>query len=798
MIKQRVMILARHALHNKGLSFINILGFAIGIATSILIILYIRYEVNYDRFHENYEHIYQVDWNIKLSTGTRKVPVTPGALSKALLQDIPGIISSTRIRQPGNVLITVEHDNKKYYEKNGLLAECSFWEIFTFPLLQGNPRTALKAPFSIVLTEKLAKKYFPDEEPMGKTIRYDKQFLCRVTGIVKDPPPDSYLKFDYLLSLVSADLIMEKPIVERWQRNIFHTYILLNPHKSLEEVNSKIHNLPRKYLGENSQVYLSLKPYSSLHLNEELYSIGETNDKTIIYVLTIIAAFTLGISSANFMNLSSLTAARREKEVGIRKVVGASRTKLMTQFLAESVITTLIAAACALVLVKLMLPQFNYLVGKNLKMSMLTQGMIPLEIAALVLAVGLISGCYLALYLSSLHPVRVLRGISKGGSKKYLFKKVLVTFQIFISVLLIIMAIIIHLQINYLKEMDWGINKENIFFTRFNNLRPERIEKYRTFKNELLRIPGILNASLSDNLPLGIHKSIEIKNEGGGSSDVFTCFDTHVDYNFFDTYGISLKQGRNFSKAIRSDRKSCIVNEKLVKTMGWQDNFVGASPIGEKVVAYGTKFTVIGVINDIKFQGLFPVQPLMLRLHQNKVRRNFISVKITPTRYKQVLNSIESKFYEFFPDDLFDFKSFDSLLDNFLDLLEKIYILASSLSLLAIFISVLGLFAMASYTTRQRAKEIGLRKVLGANASKIVMLFLKEYFKIFAIANLAAWPCAYLLARQVLQGLTYRVIIHWWVFPLAGLISLAIGLLTITSQSIKAAQTNPVDTLKYE
>jgi putative ABC transport system permease protein len=800
MIKNFLKIAIRSIARNKVNSTINIVGLTVGMAVFIMIMMYVQYQFSFDKFHENYEKIFKVERILKYSTGSIRTSVTPAPLGKAVEQNVREVTHCTTTGIAEAILISTSDNTKKFFEKRGLYADSTFFDIFTFPLEKGNPETALTEPLSIVLSKELANKYFPGQEAVGKILRLEKRHDCKVTGVLKEIPDNSYIKFNYLISFPSYRMMVQKRVIRKWNYNRFHTYVLLDKKESKDRVNQIIEDLPKVYMGLNNVNNLYLKPFSEIHLDSTQNSEGEGNSIVIINLLSIIALFTLITACINFMNLTTANSTVREKEVGIRKVIGSTRDTLIGQFLTESTVFAFISGILGVILVKILLPGFNNLVETEITISMLGKGTLLLQLLAVILLVGFLSGSYPAFYLSSFKPITVLRGTSKGEKNSF-SRKILIMFQFIVSILLIIGSIIVYQQVNYLKTMDMGYNKENVLVKRMNNLRTENIDQYEIFKNELLKNSNIVSAAASDYLPVAISSSTSIKPEGEGENETIWFYDSHVDYDFLKTWKIQLVQGRNFSKQFSTDQKqSVVINETAVKAMGWA-NKPADFPIGKKFVAYGIKFTIIGVVRDFKFQGFQNIKPLMLRLHGGLLAKKlYFAIRITPGNISATKQYIREKFSIFFPEDLFDFQFFDdlSLIRRVFEVLSKVYALVGSLSLLVIFIAVLGLFAMASYSTRRRWKEIGIRKVYGASVSRILLLLSKEYVRIFAIANVVAWPLAYFILNKLLQEFPFRVSIQVWVFLLAGLISFVIGLITVSSQTLRAAQSNPVKTLRHE
>jgi putative ABC transport system permease protein len=804
MLKNYLIITLRRISRDKVNAFIKIAGLAGGMAVFVLVMLYVHFELSYDKFHRNYHRIYKVEQDVEYAAGSVRMTITPGPVGPATVNHIRGIRTYVRIAPVGSLLIASPDNNKKFNENRGFYVDDSFFDIFTFPMIKGDAKTSLSNPLSMVLTEKAAEKYFPHEEPLGKILRLEKRFDGKVTGIIKNPPANSYFQFDFLVSFSSYPIVEQRGVVESWGVTRFHTYVLLEPHQDPERIAASIRDLPQKYMGENSLAQLYLKPFARCHLDDIQYSEGETAKIEVIFLFFLIALVVLVIACINFMNLTTANATDREKEVKTRKAVGADRKSLIFQFLMESLLIAFFAAAAALPLVILLLPGFNHLLDKQLTMSMLTDGIFPLGALAVILLVGLLSGGYPAFYLSALRPVKVTGGSSKIGKASPFIRKVLVIFQLFISIVLIFLSLTIYRQGNHLKQVDQGFQSRDLLVYMFNNQKSESIDQYETFKNELLKNSNILSASISDDLPGIIGSSTRITGEGGSRADTLMCYDTHIDESFISTFGLELREGRNFSSQFPADRYySCIVNESAVNLLGLRQSAHPGqdSPIGKEISAFNRKLTIIGVVKDFTLMGFEPVKALMMRPHEERLAKKiFLTLKIVPGSREAVLDFIKPKFAAFFPEDIFDFRAYEDLpfIRRFFERVDNLLTLIASISSVAAFIAILGLFSMASYSTRRRWKEIGVRKVFGASTTKILGLLGKEYLVILVIANLAAWPVAYLLANGILQDSAYRTTIHWWFFPAVGLISLAVGLSTVASQTLKAARTNPVETLRCE
>ena len=801
MLKNYLKIALRIITRYKSYSFINIGGLAVGMAAFILIALYIRFELSYDKFNENIDRIYRLEELWKTDRGYGNIPITPAPLAPLLTQDYPEIVNSVRIIKIGRRLLPNLAESKKLYQMDGKYVDPSIFDIFTFPFIKGNPKTALVEPFSMVLTDELAEKYFPHEEPMGKIIRIKDQFDCRVTGVVKKPPHHSHLKFSYLVSLSSYERAAGSSgskALEDWELDFLYSYILFQKKYSsqqVKEVEAKIRDLIKRHRKGDENIELYLRPLSDIHLHSNTnYEIESSTPIEIVFMFVAIGIFILLIACINFMNLSTAYSSTRTKEVGIRKVLGAARVSLIKQFLSESILLTFISGAVALVLAGFFMSEFNILLDTKLQINFVENWMLIIVLIFILFLVGIISGIYPAFLLSSFQPVKVLKGKLKSGAKRSILRKILITSQFLLCIVFIIGSIVIYKQGNYLKHMDKGYEEEHIFTQIFSNLKKESIEKFNLLKNELLKNPAIVNVTISSDLPYAIYSRTQVNwQEGGVNQKIWVTY-TCVDNDFIDTYGLKLKDGRTFSKAFSTDQgNACIINETALKRFGWD-----SSPLGKRIA--DNKYTVIGVIKDFLSSDLrLGVQPLMLiPLEDDQVKAFNFSIKIAPGTESESFTFIKRKFEEFLPDELLELRLFKDIMAETFTSLDNWNKLFAYFSILSIIIASLGLYALAAFTTKQRTKEIGIRKIVGASVSKISFILVKEFFKILTFAILIAWPAAYFLMNGFLQNFVYRIHLNAWIFIGAGVIVLWVSAVTVVYHTIKAALANPVESLRYE
>ena len=780
----------RNLKRHKIYSFINIFGLAVGMACAILILLWIQDELSYDRFHENANDIYRVVEKWQYSSGeTDYNRVTPGPLAPVLKADYPEIIHSTRFFGAFEKW-QLTYDKKSYLSPGGAV-DTDFFSIFTFPFVKGNPKTAFSKPHSIVITEDLAKKIFGDDDPLGETIRMEYRTF-EITGIIENIPRNSHIRFDFLIpcEIFSS---LEKD----WTSNNCYTYVLLQKNWPYKELSEKIAGVIKKHSPTSIET-LYLQPLNQIHL----FALEGGGLITYLYIFSAMAFFILLIACINFMNLSTARSAKRFKEVGIKKVVGSSRMQLIKQFLSESILLSFVAFACAVVLVELLLPVINSMLGIQLKMHY--SGGLFLSLIGIAIITGIISGSYPAFFLSSFNPVTVLKGrlsltpfkqwgarnASGGFSRSSIFRKILVVTQFSLSIIFIVCAMVVYSQLNFIKKRDLGYNKEHIVHLR---MKGEFKQKYEAIKNELLKNSNILSVTATDRTPVMWSNSTDDVNWEGKKADEKIGIGVRmVDYDYLQTFQMEMAQGRFFSKEFLTDStEGFIVNEAAVKAMGLK------SPLEKRFSMWNRQGKIIGVIKDFHTESLHKeIEPFVLLIWPDWYGR--MSIKLKSDNVSSALGFLENKIKEFVPGYPLEYKFLDEEIDNLYKTEQLTGKIIIYITLLAIFISCLGLFGLASFTAEQRTKEIGIRKVLGASTSGITVLLSREFTKWIAIASIIAWPIAYFAMNKWLQNFVYRTSIGWWTFMLAGALALVVALVTVSYQSIKAALANPIDSLRYE
>jgi putative ABC transport system permease protein len=798
MFKNYMHIALRNIKKHKGYSLINILGLAIGMACCILITSYVIYELSYDKYHENADSIYRIKSDAKIGDNLLQIPKSSPPMAGYMVENFPEVSNATRLRELGNV--PLKYRDNQFYEGRIFFADSSFFDIFTFPLLKGDPKTALKAAYTAVITEDTARKYFGEEDPIGKVMTIEESVDFTITGIISNVPRNSHFVFDMLCSF-ETHAQNNRESMANWLSINYYTYIMLqkgsDPYsleqKLPEMITSNAGNILKAVKGD---LRLSLQPLTSIHLHSRLeQEISATSNIAYIYIFSAIALFILFIACMNYMNLATARSAKRAQEVGMRKVLGAHRGKIVRQFLGESLLTSSISCIIALLFVEIALPLFRSISGINLRINYMENPWLIPGLLGLTILVGLVAGSYPAFFLSSFLPIRILKGSLRTGSGNTHFRGVLVIVQFTISIVLIIGTIITFNQLKYMKNTALGFDKEQILILPISD--ESTVESLLPLKEELKNYPGVIDVGASSHVPGETTYYNPFLPEGFTREQMIWMGQLNVDPDFIPTMGIEFLAGRNFSSELQTDQThSVIINETAAKRFGWDDP-VGKT-IGELSISGGIKRRpVIGVVKDFHIESLHrEIGPLLIT--NNTEWLNTLSIRVAPDNIPETLSFLSKKwdqhnplrpFRHFFLDDSFDaqYKADERL--------SKIF---SYFSILAIFIACLGLFGLASYTAEQRTKEIGIRKVLGATLSGIVKLLTKEFSKWLLLANIIAWPVAYFVMRKWLQGFAYRTSIGFYIFVLSAVIALAIALITVSYQALKAAKADPVESLRYE
>jgi putative ABC transport system permease protein len=824
MIRTYLKIAWRNLSRNKVSSIINISGLSIGLACVLLIGLYVKDEVSYDRFFKNADNIYRVNVDLKMGDQQGIAGHTPPPVGAALTNTFPEIESYTRIFNPGNEVIHYEIKGQKnsLTEKNLLSVDSNFLQFFSYKLVDGNAATCLQGVNSVVLTQKAAKKYFGDADAMGKTLvfdEYSKPFT--ITGILQDLPAQSSLQFDMLQSNVGMSLV--KRFSWSWIWLQMGTFVKLRantPHDaaSIKRLESKFPAMiteqataafarvgqPLDQLKKRGDHWdMRLQPLTDMHLNgaNVVNRYFEQSDIKNVYIFLAVAVFIMLLACVNFMNLSTAQAGKRGKEIGIRKVLGSARKQLVGQFIAEAMLYTLLAAVIAIVIVALVLPAFNQLSGKALSLQVF-YNLSTWACLLLVIAVtGLLAGSYPAFFLTSLNPVSVLKGsgLFKGNGTGFFTRNALVVFQFTVSTTLIICTIVVYKQLMYSQSKDLGLDKQNIVI--INNA--ERLDKSEeSLRQEILKMPEVLNASISTGIPtggsFGDFYTPEIDPQHVKPESTIALSSFIVDEAFVPTLNMKMVKGRAFSKLF-TDSSSVIINQEAAKQMGWNE------PLGKTFMYPGhgnQKFTVIGIVKDFNTESLrTQVAPFALFYTTSKTYRannSYITVRIKPGDYNRTVNQLQSKWKQFAPDTPFEYNFLDAEFDALYRADQTIGKVFSVFTFLSLTVACLGLLGLVIYTAERRNKEIGIRKVLGASVQNVVQMLTKDFLKLVILASLIAFPLAWYGMSKWLQDFAYRTDISWWVYALAGGLTIGIALLTISFQSVRAALANPVKSLRSE
>ena len=797
MFKNYFKIAVRTILRNKTYSIINIFGLSIGIACAILIILWVHDELSYDRFHKNSSDLFLVVQKSYNQNGIEYDPALPYPAAEELKSDYPEILAVSRVYYSKEFLFV--HNDKRFIENQILMVDPEFLTMFSFPLVHGDAKQVLNNPNSVVITKKIAQKYFGDANPVGKTFRVDNQYDLTITGVLGDIPRNSHLDFSILVPL-SSELIIHKFDTDKWQYidYDFNTYVLLRKNQKYNDVSKKITPLLQKHI-KDCETELYLYPIIKLHTNPDIApEESRPIDMKYINIFIVIAFLVLLIACINFMNLSTARSTIRAQEIGIRKVVGSNRRNLITQFLGESLLLALIAGFLAILIVELLLPFFNRLSGTPLTIDYSNVGIL-LSFGTIILFVGIAAGSYPAFYLSAFRPVTVLKGKLMVDLKSSRLRKIFVVVQFSLSICFIIGAAIFYDQLNYMKNKEVGYDKDNLISVPLVMPWGTSIRRqYFTFKAELLNNPNIIGVTQSFSSPADIMTAGDDEADWDGKlpNQTVNIHWLTVHFDYCKTLGIKILEGRPFSREFKTDvwndgKVSFIVNEETVKRMGVK------SAIGMKFTLFHKTGPIIGVIKNFHYHHMKTrIEPIALFImgYYNK----YVLIKLQPENKKESLDFIKRTWEKFSPDYPFEY-SFVSKDYNSLYLHEeKMGEILTAFTVFAILIACLGLWGLTSFIMERRTKEIGIRKVLGSSVLEIITILIKDFTQWILLANLIAWPIAWYVMNWWLQNFAYKIDISWWEFVFSGGIALVIALTTVSFQAIKAATANPVESLRYE
>jgi len=797
MFKNYLTIAFRNLKRQKGYSFINITGLAIGMACFILMFLYVHHEWSYDRFHKNHDRIYRMTYSGQMGGMLFSGSLTPPGMGPELLRTFPGIENMVRITSKGRNFISA--GGKSFYEERFHLADASIFSIFDFPLAKGNPESVLKDPHSIVITEKTATKYFGNEDPIGKTLSYDNQHLFTVTGIMNNLPQNSHIQLDFLASFKAIEFVEDFDHTGEIIDQIAYTYLLFSTHFSPEALRQQLPEFVESFMGEGwfnfIKPKIELEALDDIHLHtKEIYDFTVPGDATQVLIFMIIGMLILLIACINHINLSTARYVRRAKEVGVRKVIGSTRKQIQVQFLGESLFFICLSLILAVTLVEIILPVFNGMVDRQISLSDLGYAIFFPGTVGLIFLVVIFAGGYPAFFFSSLNPLTLFRPKAKSSGLNQNVRRFLVVFQFIISIILIIVTLITASQLRFMKNKKLGFNPEQIVVISF----PETIEVLRakTIKQEMLKYTNIISATVSSSVPTRRIGICSFQWEGQEDPNDNTITAIAGDYDFIKTYGLNIKSGRNFDPARITDfHEAYIINEAALGRVNWKNPFGKRFRIAGP--DEGAKGSVIGVVEDFHFQSFHhQIKPIIIYPISDKCR--YLSLRLKTDGIANTLQWIQKQWQDFSFHRPFEYFFIDEAFARLYGAEEKLMHLFSYFSLLAILIACMGIFGLAAFTVEQRTKEIGIRKVLGASLSGLVSLLTKEFTQWVLIANIIAWPVAYFAMNKWLQNFAYRINIGWWIFVLAGGIALIIALLTVSWQAIRAALANPVESLRYE
>ncbi len=824
MFKNYLKTAWRNMRRNKVNSFLNISGLAIAMACVIMIVMYVKDELSYDRFFAHADHLFQVNMTVADNGGPENTTGgnTAPAVGPALKDMYPEVESYARVYRPGDVIVRYDGKTKveNYYsEKNILAVDSNFLQVFNYQLSQGSAAACLQKPNSVVITEATAKKYFADENPIGKILLFDtdrKPFV--VTAVLKNIPFNSSFQFDMLAPISTYPEVKKRSWNWGWLQ--VNTWIKLKNTVPVDEVSvakleakfpemvkARAFNKGQSYddfLKKGGILRYGLMPFTSVHLHaipmQVPARLTTLSDIKYVYIFSIIALFIIILACVNFMNLSTAQSATRAKEVGIRKVMGSIKTQLIKQFLTEAMLYSFVATIIGLLLVLFLLKPFNEVSGKSLAFSSIITSHIWILVLGLCLFTGLLAGLYPAFYLTSFKPVEVLKGIKlfRTNVANLLIRNGLVVFQFTVSVILIICTIVVFEQLKYEQNKDLGLNKENVVVIA-NTKRLGNTEE--SFRDEIKRLPGVIDASISSSIPskgnFGDGYTPEATETDKPLMNDIDLSSFMVDNDFIPTLKIQISKGRNFSKEF-NDSASVIINETAATKIGWKE------PVGKYLGYPGNsqRFKVIAVVKDFNIASFHElVEPFALFNTSSKtynLHTSFISVRLQPGKINEQISSIEAKWKGFAPATPFDFSFLDSEFDALYRSEQRMGTVFGIFTFLSIFVACLGLFGLSIFTAERRKKEIGVRKVLGASVQTVVGLLSKEFLKLVTIATLIAFPVAWLAMNKWLQDFAYRINMGWWIFFIAGVLALAIALVTVSYQAIRAAIANPINSLRSE
>ncbi|MFC1477156.1 ABC transporter permease [candidate division KSB1 bacterium] len=796
MFRNYLKVALRTMKANKTFSIINIIGLAVGMACFILILMLIQFEYSYDKFHENSENVYRIVFELLNGSfqGNSFYSGSDAPLADVLLSEIPEVKKATKYYSLNQTLL--RQGGHDYYE-SGIYGEQSLFDVFSFDMVYGDITGSLNDPFTVVISERLAEKFFGTDDPLGKTLQWNSHYDLTITGVHKDVPANSHFRFDFIVSMVTRTSLpgLERTL-SRWGNMQYKSYVVLHDDVQYKELEEKIRAIVNKHTGEEYNCRYYLQPLGDIHFDTSYnFDTATTIDKDFIYLYLIIAFLILAIACINYTNLSTAQYTTRAREIGIRKVVGAYKRHLFYQYMGESFIYTILSIMVAIIVAVLYLPYFNTLINREITIGVFSITEIVCALGATVILVTFISGSYPAVFASAFSPIKIIKGAPVSGKKNTSLRNPLVVVQFAVSITLIICTIIVFDQLNYVKEKDIGYNRDNVLVVpiRYSDIRNQSMN----IKNELLNYPSIKSVSCSHALPLrsSYGGSREFENNNGDKVEMNLSY-SFVDQSFLEVYNINIISGRNFSDDFSTDLNSTVIlNETAVKKLEWDE------PIGrvvENIDGSGYKYVVIGVIEDFHFWTLHnEVDSYGLLLNKPEITR-FISVKMTNDNIQNTIGHIESVYKEFISDYPFEYFLYEDNFMNQYQAEQNLGEISLNFAILAVIAASLGLFGLATLTIESRTKEIGIRKVLGSSVTGILLLLSKNFTRCVLVSNVLAWPVSYLIMQKWLENYAYSITMNLKYFLISSVITLIITWITISFHIIKAGHANPVDSLRYE
>jgi putative ABC transport system permease protein len=808
MFRNFFLIAIRNIIRDKAFLILNVLGLTLGIAGSVIILLYVRYELGYEKFHPNADRIYRIDMYAKMEGKEISAAITAPPQARVFKEEYSEIEDATRYYYAQDQKVTV--NNVTYHEKRFFYTDANFLQLFNFPLEKGNPRTALENPFSVVITPETAMRLYGTLDVVGKNIVLNNNQVYQVTGLTKKMPDNTHFVFDYLASFNSLDLSRS----EFWLSQMLETYVLLKPGYSSKALEPKFEALMDKYvmpqikmlipikvnsysefkaMGNESRYFL--EPLKEIHFNAEfMLGYGQYTDRIYIYFFSIVAVFLLFIACINFMNLSTARYSSRTKEVGVKKVLGSTQSLLVRQFLTESFFITIVAVLLSFTLIELLIPVFNNFTGKTLSIGYLSHWYTFPVIILLTIIIGLLSGLYPAYYLSSFKPVEIMKSRFNNKTGNIKLRSALVIAQFVITIMLISGTLVVSSQLKFIRNKNLGFDKNNVLIVRNTGDLGESSE---SFRQEVLKTKGVEKASRSWTFPGDAYNGSTYQIQGDSLDKMYHFEIIQGDYDFIPTLGMQVIKGRNFSRDYATDVSAVLINERAVKFLGLKD------PVGARLTTPNDKggmdvLEIIGIFKDVYYKSLHEkIEPSMISLNTN-VTNGYTIIRLNGEDIEGTIKRIEKKWNEFLPEQAFDY----TFIDKNFETLYKSEMRAGSLFMtfagLAVFIACLGLLGLSAFTAARRTKEIGIRKVNGASVTLILRLLTREIVLLISVSSLIAWPACYLIMQKWLEQFAYRTNINPVIFPVSTGIALLIAIAVVVQQSMRAARINPVEALKYE